>query len=87
MPDKDHYEKKLEDFNDVFADIINVLLFNGNNIIQQNDLQTGMSRSSYRVEGKFEEQERDAKKFWMNGQIRIAVFGLENQTGEDSDFL
>ena len=86
MSDKDYYEKKLEDFNDVFADIINVLLFGGRDIIQENDLQTGMSRSSYRVEGKIEEQERDAKKFWMNGQIRIAVFGLENQTGEDKEF-
>ena len=29
MAEKDFREKKLEDFDDVFADIINVLLFHG----------------------------------------------------------
>ena len=46
-----------------------------------------MPRSAYKVEEKFEEQERDVKKFWKSGQIRLAVYGLENQTGEDPDFI
>ena len=86
MPEKDFYEKKLEEFNDVFADIINVLLFDGQRIIKENELQNGMPRSSYKVDGVFEEQERDTKKFWMNGSIRIAALGIENQTDEDTDF-
>ena len=46
-----------------------------------------MPRSAYKIEDKFEEQERDVKKFWKRGQIRLAIFGLENQTGEDPDYI
>ena len=87
MAEKDFREKRLEDFDDVFADIINVLLFHGENRVDENDLDSGMVRSGYKVEDKFEEQERDVKKYWKNGQIRLAVYGLENQTGEDTDFI
>ena len=87
MAEKDFREKRLEDFDDVFADIINVLLFHGENRVNENDLESGMVHSAYKVEDKFEEQERDVKKFWKSGRIRLAVFGLENQTGEDSDFI
>lgn len=83
---KDQTEKKLEDFEDVFADIVNVLLFDGKRLVKEEDLETGMVRSSYTVGGKFDPQERDTKKYWRNGQVRLAVFGLENQTGEDPDF-
>ena len=87
MAEKDFREKRLEDFDDVFADIINVLVFNGDQKVDASDLETGMLRSGYKVEEKFEEQERDSKKYWKSGHIRIAVFGLENQTGVDSDFI
>ena len=86
MAEKDYLEKKLEDFNGVFSDIVNVLLFNGEHRVQEEDLETGLSRSSYKVEGTFEEQERDTKKYWRKGTVRIAVFGMENQTGEDPHF-
>ena len=36
MKDKDITEKHLESFNDVFSDIINVLIFDGNNVIKEN---------------------------------------------------
>ena len=49
MPEKDFYEKKLEDFNDVFADILNVFLFSGNNTVQPDELETGMGRSAYKT--------------------------------------
>lgn len=87
MPEKDYQEKKFEDFNDVFADIINVLLFHGARRVQEEALINGMARSAFKVNGTFEEQERDTKKYWMNGQIRLAVYGLENQTGTDPDFV
>jgi hypothetical protein len=87
LAEKDFREKRLEDFDDVFADIINVLVFNGDQKVDASDLETGMLRSGYKVEEKFEEQERDSKKYWKSGHIRIAVFGLENQTGVDSDFI
>ena len=87
MGEKDFREKKLEDFNDVFADIINVLLFNGEQRVGEDDLEASTVRSAYKTEEKFAEQERDAKKYWRNGLIRVAVFGLENQTGEDAEFI
>ncbi len=87
MAEKDFREKLFEDFDDVFADIINGLIFNGEARIAENDLESGMRRSAYKVEEEFEEQERDVKKFWKSGRIRLAVFGLENQTGEDPDFI
>lgn len=87
MAEKDFREKRLEDFDDVFADIINGLIFHGNQRVDERDLETGMLRSGYKVEEKFEEQERDVKKYWKSGQVRIAVFGLENQTGVDPNFI
>ena len=87
MAEKDFREKRFEDFDDVFADIINVLLFNGSQRVEEDDLESGMPRSAYKIEDKFEEQERDVKKFWKSGQIRIAVFGFENQTGEEPDLI
>ena len=85
--EKDFREKKLEDFDDVFCDIINVLLFDGEHRVDEEELESGMPRSSYKIDGKFEEQERDVKKFWKRGQVRLAVYGMENQTGEDPDFI
>ena len=46
-----------------------------------------MTRSAYNVEGKFEEQERDVKKFWKKGRICLAVMGIENQSTEDPDYI
>ena len=38
MAEKDKVQKTLESYNDVFADIVNVLLFDGKRIIDENDL-------------------------------------------------
>ena len=87
LAEKDFREKLFEDFDDVFADIINGLIFSGETQVKEDDLESGMRRSAYKVEEEFEEQERDVKKYWKSGRVRIAVFGLENQTGEDPDFI
>lgn len=87
MAEKDFRENLFEDFDDVFADIINGLIFSGEMRVEEEDLESGMRRSAYKVEEEFEEQERDVKKYWKSGRVRIAVFGLENQTGEDPDFI
>ena len=39
MTEKDFREKRLEDFDDVFSDIINGLLFHGENRVNENDLE------------------------------------------------
>ena len=43
------------------------------------------TRSIYKADGKLHEQERDVAKYWKNGKIRIAFYGLENQTDIDKD--
>lgn len=39
----------------------------------------------FKADGKIHEQERDVSKFWKNGEIRISILGIENQTAQDSD--
>ena len=64
MGEKDIAEKHLEDLNDVFADIVNVLLFNGKKIIRAEDLQEKAPRAVYKADGKLHETERDVIKHW-----------------------
>lgn len=86
MGEKDITEKTLEAYNDVFADIINVLLFNGKQVVKENELEDAVVRYHYKADkGKLHEMERDAAKYWRNSNIRIACFGYENQTMPDVD--
>lgn len=82
---KDITEKNLEELDDVFADIINVLLFKGERLVQEDELEADTTKSMFKTDGKIHEQERDVSKFWKNGEIRISILGIENQTKQDSD--
>ena len=82
---KDITEKNLEELDDVFADIINVLLFKGERLVQEDELESDTTKSMFKADGKIHEQERDVSKFWKNGEIRISILGIENQTKQDSD--
>ena len=76
----------MEDYNDVFADIGNVLLFNGKEVILEDELFNVKDKSQYKAEdGVLHEQERDVVKLWKNGKIRVAICGFENQTKIDKD--
>ncbi len=83
--EKDIAEKFLEAKNDVFADIVNVLLFNGREVIKEDELEPALPRSQFKGDGGLHEQERDVAKYWRKGKICIALYGLENQTEPDSD--
>lgn len=83
LTEKDATEKTLEAYNDVFADIVNVLLFDGQQVVNENDLVDAQPFSQYKIDGKIHEQERDVAKYWMNGTIRICLYGFENQTEID----
>ncbi|MCQ2981484.1 MAG: Rpn family recombination-promoting nuclease/putative transposase [Treponemataceae bacterium] len=85
MGEKDIVEKTLESYNDVFADIVNGLLFNGEQVIKEDELEAESEHSMYKADDKLHEQERDVAKYWRNGEIRIALYGLENQTVVDPD--
>lgn len=85
MGEKDIAEKNLEAFNDVFADIVNVLLFKGNKLMKEKDLESAVKDTMFKADGKIHQQERDVSKFWKNGEIRISILGFENQTNPDKD--
>ena len=79
MGEKDLAQKTLEAYNDVFADIVNVLLFDGKTLVHENELEAESPDSSYKVDGKLHELKRDVAKYWKHNNIRIALVGLENQ--------
>lgn len=85
MGKKDTTEKMLEDYNDVFADIINVLVFQGQHIIKEDELETSSLSNFYKHEQKEHVMERDVGKYWKGHDIRISLFGLENQTNIDAN--
>ena len=80
----DTNQKLLADYNDVFADIVNVLLFDGEDEIKEEGLENSKDRSQYKADGKLHEQERDVSKFYNGQEFRIAFLGLEHQNKRDS---
>jgi len=84
MNNKDKAEKLLEDYNDVFADIVNTLLFDGVNVIKEDSLEESKVNSIYKAEdSKLHEQERDISKYWKDGGLNLLIIGIENQTRVD----
>ena len=81
MKEKDITQKVLEDNTDIFADIVNVLLFDGKSEVEENELVNTTVHSQYKAEdGKVHEQERDIAKYWKRGCTEIVLYGIENQT-------
>ena len=80
MGQKDISEKLLEEYNDVFADIVNVLLFDGREVVLPDDLEETRIRAQYKADDSLlHEMERDVAKNWKEEGITIALYGIENQ--------
>ena len=85
MAGKDLSEKKLEDYNDVFADILNTLLFK-KDLILPSLLEDGPSESVYKAaEKNLRGQYRDTFKYYKKAGIMLAGFGMENETEEEDN--
>ena len=83
MGENDVSEKYLESFNDVFADIFNVLLFK-KKLISEEQLRNGAVETIYKTtEGKARSQIRDVVKECEAGNLIIACMGIENQSTID----
>ena len=81
LAEKDITQKQLAEYEDVFADIVNVLLLDGEPLIKPEELKPAKPASTYQSrDSKLRLQERDVAKFWQKGHIRLAFIGLENQT-------
>lgn len=86
MGQKDITQKHLQEYNDVFADIVNVLLFDGQKVVNDDNLENGLTKSQYKADdSKIHEQERDVSKYWKDGAVKIVLYGIENQTLIDND--
>lgn len=84
MGQKDKAEKLLEDYPDVFADIINVLIYDGKQVIRPEELLETKVKSQYKAaDDTLHEQERDILKVWKKGEDYKIIFGIENQTSAD----
>lgn len=84
MAEKDLSTKVLEDHNDVFADIYNVLLF-GNTVIEADALKNGPTESIYKdANDSNREQRRDTIKVYAHeANLLMSFFGIENQSTID----
>ena len=80
MQGKDITQKMLERHNDVFSDIVNVLLFCGKRVVEEETLFDAVTDSALKIDGRVRFQDRDVAKYWKDSKINIALFGIENQT-------
>ena len=80
MQEKDITQKMLERHNDVFSDIVNVLLFCGKRVVEEETLFDAVTDSALKIDGRVRFQDRDVAKYWKDSKINIALLGIENQT-------
>ena len=83
---KDLAEKKLLDCNDVFADIVNAVVFQGKPVIRPEDLREVHPVSAY-SEGDFRQLELDIAKRWVKRKTTLCFLGAENQNEIEPDML
>ena len=80
MGGKDMSQREFAEYEDTFADIVNVLLLNGKRLITPEELKAATIKSSYKDKKlRLRMQERDVAKFWERCNIIIAMIGMENQ--------
>lgn len=85
MVEKDTSEKNFIALNDVFADILNGLVFGGEQVVKAASLSEAGAFSQYKAEtGRLHEQERDSHKLWRGHRFSL-YFGAESQTRPDKD--
>ena len=88
MAGKDMVEKKLEDYPEVFTDILNVLLFRDSDIqLDESKIVDGPTESVYKAEDDTKEQRRDTFKYYDIGNgvlFCVAAYGIENQSTIDN---
>ncbi len=86
MAEKDIAEKTFIALDDVFADIFNVLVFQGERFISEETLEDIVATSQYKADDeKLHEQERDSYKQWKGHGFNLILAGIENQTKPDKD--
>jgi len=85
MAEKDITQKLLFDIKEVFADIINGIVFQGQQVVKPDELENARTESQLKMADGIHEQERDVAKRWLRHGVSIALLGLENQTTADRE--
>ena len=88
LGEKDVLEKKLLMFNDVFADFVNGIMFDGKDIVKEDELVDLSGWSHYKGDdSKHRFQDRDVVKLWKKENVVISLIGIENQDIPDEDMV
>ena len=88
LGEKDILEKKLLMFNDVFADFVNGIMFNGKDVVKEDELIDLSGWSHYKGDdSKHRFQDRDVVKLWKKENVVISLIGIENQDIPDEDMV
>ena len=88
MGEKDILEKKLLMFNDVFADFVNGIMFDGKDVVKGDELVDLSGWSHYKSDdSKHRFQDRDVVKLWKKENVVISLIGIENQDIPDEDMV
>ena len=88
MGEKDILEKNLLMFNDVFADFVNGIMFDGKDIVKEDELVDLSGWSHYKGDdSKHRFQDRDVVKLWKKENVVISLIGIENQDIPDKNMV
>ena len=88
LGEKDVLEKKLLMFNDVFADFVNGIMFDGKDVVKEDELVDLSGWSHYKGDdSKHRFQDRDVVKLWKKENVVISLIGIENQDIPDEDMV
>lgn len=86
--DYDISEKELEDYPDVFADIINALVYQGSDIVKPENLRPATVETRYlNLDGKLRRQTEDIAKYEVINDEAKILFLLANQSAADSRMI
>ena len=82
---KDIVQKVMLDKNEIFADVLNGFIFNGEQVIKPDMLTDTNTTSYYKANGEIHGQDRDVAKLLTIGDKKVVILlvGIENQTRPD----
>lgn len=84
MGQKDLTQKNLECFPDVFADIINALLYGGEKVLSPENIKPAPTETIYfSKQGKLRNQFHDVSRYEMHGSKIWIQYVLENEVSPD----
>lgn len=82
--EQDIKEKRLEEYNDVFADIVNNAVCKGKQVLREEDLEAMPTEAYTKIKGRYRQGNRDVYKVDKRKNHYRLYSSLENQTKVDN---